>query len=152
MPEPENVAPGGSTGRTGDFMAPLRRAERYLAARLLVMERRLPTSGEDCEWWDDYRRMVDTYRGIRAVLYPNRPPAPEDPGGRFSRATKAGGWWPSAGSGHGAVSRSTSLYAPDMSRSASSSSSSTHGSDARSRSTTFAASSNTSDSSRESRV
>jgi len=56
-------------------MSPLRRAETYLAVRLLELERRLPPGGvaagqtDDADLWRDYVDTVAVFAQIRAQLY-----------------------------------------------------------------------------------
>jgi len=52
----------------GDWMSPLRRAERFLATRLVALERELPADGADDPRWDEYYRVADTLTKVRAQL------------------------------------------------------------------------------------
>jgi hypothetical protein len=60
-----------------DWMSPLRRAESYLAVRLLELERRLPLNGappavardDDQDIWRDYIDTVAVFAQVRAQLY-----------------------------------------------------------------------------------
>jgi hypothetical protein len=68
-------------------MSPLRRAETYLAVRLLDLERRLPAGGctpagqpDDAALWRDYVDTVAVFAQVRAQLYyAGRAPAPATP-------------------------------------------------------------------------
>lgn len=57
-------------------MSPLARAERYLAVRLLALERQLPDDGGNSPVWPEYVATVAALTGVRAQLYPGRGAAP----------------------------------------------------------------------------
>jgi hypothetical protein len=51
----------------------LQRAERFLAVRMIELERRLPFDGKDSPDWAEYVQIADTLVRIRAQLYPPMP-------------------------------------------------------------------------------
>jgi hypothetical protein len=56
-------------------IGPLRRTERFLAARMVHIERQLPPEGTDHVLWAEYRETARLYLECRALLYGRRPAA-----------------------------------------------------------------------------
>jgi hypothetical protein len=48
----------------------LQRLERFLAVRLVYLERQLPVDGSDSAHWAEYVQAADTLVRIRGQLYP----------------------------------------------------------------------------------
>ena len=51
-----------------DLLSPLRRTERFLAVRLLALERQLPPDGHDHALWAEYLETVKVFTHVRAQL------------------------------------------------------------------------------------
>ena len=51
-----------------DLLSPLRRTERFLAVRLLALERLLPPDGQHPELWPEYLDTVNAFTRVRAQL------------------------------------------------------------------------------------
>jgi hypothetical protein len=51
-----------------DLLSPLRRTERFLAVRLLALERLLPPDGQDHARWTEYLATVNAFARVRAQL------------------------------------------------------------------------------------
>ena len=54
-------------------MTPLQRAERFLAVRLIALERQLPADGMDSPIWREYVETVQAYTRVRELLFGRRP-------------------------------------------------------------------------------
>jgi hypothetical protein len=72
-----------------DYLSPLRRAERFLAVRLVALERMLPPDGADHPRWPEYLAVVTALVAVRAQLL--RPaPVSEAPALRSAKPDASG--------------------------------------------------------------
>jgi hypothetical protein len=73
-----------------EYMSSLRRAERFLAVRLLALERQLPVDGGDSPLWAEYVETTSALAAVRGRLFPDAKPAPEVSGRRLTRTRSSG--------------------------------------------------------------